>query len=128
MIAIDFPFRFTGGSLTTTDKYYRIVRAQIVDVLMTNYRERVMRPEYGSDILSLVMAPQDELRRSDTESVIKDRVASAMPRAIIDSVTLIPLSGEQGARLTVQVRYRVNEYSEQKSLDVPLTFTDIQGG
>lgn len=127
MIAIDFPFRFTAGSLAVTNNYYRIIRAQIVDVLMTNYRERVMRPEYGADILALVMAPQDELRRTDTEALIKARVASALPRAVVESVRLIPMSGEEGARLTVRVRYRVNEYSEQETMDVPLTYTDIRG-
>lgn len=120
MKAIDFFFRLGPGGLSLTSNYARIVRAQLVDTLMTNYRERVMRPDYGSDIQSLLFDPSDELRRDDTAEVLRERLTYAVPRAIIDRVEINSSPTEEGV-VFVSVSYRVNSYSDPETLTVPIT-------
>lgn len=118
--ALDFPFRFDSGSLALTSDYSRVVRAQVIDTLMTNFRERIMRPDYGSDIQSLLFDPSDELRRDDTASIIKERLAYAVPRAIIEEVGIAP-DAQQPYLVYVTVVYRVNSFSEPETLTVPVS-------
>lgn len=117
--AIDFPFRFEGGSMAMTSDYVKVVRNQLIDTLMTNFRERIMRPDYGSDIQSLVFGPSDELRRDDTASIIQERLAYAVPRAIIDKVEVRP-DPQTPFVVYIQVAYRVNSFSEPETLTVPV--------
>ena len=118
--AIDFPFRFEDGSMVITSDYSRIVRAQLIDTLMTNFRERIMRPDYGSDIQSLLFDPSDELRRDDTASIIRERLTYAVPRAVIEDVSVAP-DELQPYLVYVTVVYRVNAFSEPETLTVPVS-------
>ena len=73
--ALTFPFRIVpGGTLATTSRYEEIVRAQVIDGLMTNLGERVMRPNYGCDIQAALFDPSDELVRLDAASQITNVV------------------------------------------------------
>ena len=63
--SISFPFRFVSGNIAATNTYDEIVRGQVIDALMTNQGERVMRPRYGCDIQAALFDPRDELVRKD---------------------------------------------------------------
>ncbi len=82
-------FRILGGRVPLTQDYGQIVRQQIVDALVTNARERVMRPDYGADIQSLLFDGADSLVRADVAATVKERLSILVPRATIKSVTLI---------------------------------------
>jgi len=82
-------FRILGGRVPVTQDYGQIVRQQIVDALVTNAKERVMRPDYGADIQSLLFDGADSLVRADVASTVKERLGILVPRATIKSVTLI---------------------------------------
>lgn len=119
MRAIDFPFQFRNGQLKTTTSYPEIVRNQIIDSVMTNYRERVMRPNYGADILSLLFDPADELRNSDVSVLIQERLSYMCPRAIIDKVTISTHVIQTGVVL-ITVSYRLNSYDDTEDLTIPI--------
>jgi uncharacterized protein len=118
--ALDFPFRFENGKLAATSNYSRIVRNQLIDTLMTNFRERVMRPDYGSDIQSLLFNQSDELQRGDTASIIQERLSYAVPRALIDSVEIRP-DPQSKFVVYITVSYRVNEFSEPEAVTIPVS-------
>lgn len=126
MIAIDIPFRFNSSTVASTTSYRTIVRNQIVDTLMTNFRERIMRPGYGSDILSMVMASQDRLQRSDAAALIRERLVAQVPRADIRSVSLIPHDREP-SRMTVVVSYSVGADETLEKLEVPVSSSGTMG-
>lgn len=119
MRAIDFPFRISGGKLATTESYPRLVRNQIIDSVMTNYQERIMRPEYGSDIQALVFEQADDLRRKDANEIIKERLIQMVPRAIIEDVSLEQDFGSANV-VYVKVTFRVNSYSEAEDVTIPV--------
>jgi len=122
MIAIDFPFRFNEGSLSVTDNYRRVVRALLIDALMTNNRERIMRPDYGADIQSFVFTNMEELRLADTAELIKRRVEAVIARGdlpsriVIESVT-IEKSPTRASTVVISVIYRPNSYDDPEALE-----------
>jgi len=65
MKAISIPFRFENGSVASTEDNSTIAKQRIIDVLATSKYERVMRPEYGAGISSLLFEPLDPLLLSD---------------------------------------------------------------
>lgn len=118
MIAIDFPFRFApGGALALTPSYAHVVRAQVIDAVMTNLGERVMRPRYGCDFQAALFDPSDELVRRDAAAIIKTRLQQLVTRAIIRSVTI-----ELGnpAEVIVTIVYRPSLYATDTVLALPV--------
>ena len=88
MKALSFPFQLSvDGSLASTTDYAQVVRGQLIDALMTNLGERKMRPRHGCDIQSALFDPSQELERSDAAALLKGRLQSLVPRAMVKSVT-----------------------------------------
>ena len=118
--AIDFPFRIEQGQFAVTSDYRRIVRAQVIDYVTTNYRERLMSPTWGSDIQSLLFSPSDQLRRSDAENTIAERVNSNIPNATVVSVDIVPDENDP-ALVVISIGYRASDYDETEVLSIPMS-------
>ena len=129
MKAIDYPFRLEGrGQIALTYNYARVVRSQVIDAIMTNLGERVMRPRYGCDFQAALFDPSDELVRRDAAGIIKQRLEQLVPRAIVRSVTVdVPtprastvfMPGEPGM-VIITVLYRPSLYDTDTTLAVPV--------
>ena len=90
MKALNYPFILApGGQFQLTSTYEQLVRAQVIDALMTNQGERVMRPNYGCDIQAALFDPSDELVRRDAAAVIRDRLQRFVPRCVVRSATIV---------------------------------------
>lgn len=129
MKAIDFPFRLEGrGEWGITSNYNRIVRSQVIDAVMTNLGERVMRPRYGCDFQSALFDPSDELVRRDAAAMIKKRLEQLVSRAIVRSVTIeVPSSatattfnGAEPGMVIITILYRASLYDTDTTLAVPV--------
>ena len=119
MRAIRFPFNLTPtGRIGEALSYEDIVRGQVVDALMTNQGERVMRPRHGCDLQAAVFDPTDELVLKDAASQVKNRLVQFVPRAIINSVTV--QDGGAGT-VNVLVSYRASLYGSDTVVEVPVS-------
>jgi phage baseplate assembly protein W len=118
MKAIDFPFRLApGGAIAMTPDYNHVVRAQVIDALMTNLGERVFRPRYGCDFQSALFDPTDELVRRDAASLISTRLQQLVTRCIVRSVDVA--EGNPGT-VVITVVYRCSLYATDTSVAVPV--------
>ena len=118
MKAISFPFRLYGGKFVATKTYPEVVRAQVIDALMTNQGERVFRPRYGCDIQSALFDPRDELVRRDAASIIRTRLEQFVPRCIVQDVSVeLP---PDSAVVYVIVKYRASLLASDEVLTIPL--------
>lgn len=72
MKAIYVPFQFKNGSTRSTTITERIVEQQIINVLTTSKYERVMNPQYGAAVNSLLFDVLDEpvLAEFKTEAML----------------------------------------------------------
>ncbi len=120
-VAIGFPFHLdASGMPATTVSYEDVVRGQVIDALMTNQGERVMRARYGCDIQAAIFDPADELVRRDAGNQIKARLEALVPRCIVRNITVdIPATGQRGV-VNVNILYRPSVYSSDTSLTVPV--------
>lgn len=119
MKALLFPFQFDlNGHIATVTQYPDVVRGQIIDVLMTNFNERVMRPAYGANVQALMFDATDELIRSDTQSEINKALATWCPRAVIRGLQLVE-DVVQAGKLWIEVEYAAGPYVESSTLRLP---------
>lgn len=123
MEALEFPFVIRGGKWQTTRDINRIVRGQVIDVAMTNFRERAMRPIYGSDAQSFVFRPQDALVKEDAVRIMKQRLVALCPRAVIDRVNMEP-SPTDPAAVIFTVTFRASLHEDPVVLTYELTRDD----
>src|SRR4029077_13796106 len=129
MRAIHHPFNIDmAGHVEPTRSYEDVVRGQVIDALMTNRGERVMRPRYGCDVQAALFDPQDELVRRDAAGIIKERLASYVPQAYVRDVRIeigldesrggIAEPGISGA-VMISVTYRISMYGTDTTVTVP---------
>ena len=120
MKAFLYPFSMSPNrAIATTVTYSQIVRGQVIDALMTNQGERVMRPLYGCDIQAALFDPQDELVRHDAAIIIKERLSALVPRAFIISVEV--RTGGANATVEIRINYRSAPYELPQEIVVPVS-------
>lgn len=127
MASIKTPFFITpGGGVAVAQSTDEMVKQQIIDVLMTQSFERVMRPNYGVGVSQMLFEMVDELVfgefRTDAVNAINAVLSSG---AVIDiklSDSPVPLVGDDGkSTLDLSVLYRVNQ-NELKTLPISIAF------
>src|SRR6478752_4698069 len=116
-IAIDFPFRFENGRVRQAVTYDRIVRAQVIDAVMTNRGERIFRPMHGCDIQSALFDPRDELTRHDAQGIIARRLQELAPRAEVLKVEID--TTPPNSLVYINIQYRASKYGPVAALSVP---------
>jgi len=85
MRSLVVPFRFAsaeeGGGLATTRDPHALIKARIINVLVTMPYERAMLPEYGANIYSLLFDSTDELVfadwKTDALSIVNQYITGA---------------------------------------------------
>jgi len=126
MKALAYPFSVSvGRTVATTISYDQIVRGQVIDALMTNMGERVMRPNYGCDVQAAVFDPSDELVRRDAASWISERLQGYCPRCLVRSID-IEKSIDRPFEIVITIVYRPTQYSTDQVLEVPVSSEFIQ--
>ncbi len=100
-----FPFRIgTDGAKTSTRA--RHVREQIEQVLFTNPKERVFRPDFGAGVRKLIFEPN----ASALWEVTRNRLMASLAEALqgeVDPRTLdVSVSGD-GEKLMIEIAYRL---------------------
>jgi phage baseplate assembly protein W len=121
VIALKYPFSVdVNGHVATVNTYAQIVRGQLVDVLMTNFDERVMRPAYGSNLAAALFDPSEELVQVDAANQVIQRVNQWASRVVMRRVAFSTDTLQPG-RLFVDVDYQAGAFDEARSLRMPVS-------
>jgi hypothetical protein len=97
-------------------------------LLLTAVGERVMRPDFGTAIASLLFAPGSSQHLRELETTIRDAVSQFEPRVDLDDVSAeMDLSDDPDAeaRAIVSVRYRVRQSNTQQNLVFPFYLSAV---
>lgn len=102
MPELDFPYAFSGlGRTATTDRGDHI-RDLIHQVLLTAPGERVMRPDFGAGLLSLVFEPNSTTLAAATQMLVHSGLQLYLSHLIaVQAVEVV----NDDAALRVDVRY-----------------------
>jgi phage baseplate assembly protein W len=111
MKTFSIPFRFSEGSVASNNNVDIAVKAQIIDYLMTNFGERVMRSNYGGNIQRLAFELNDPLVLADYKVDSIPEINSYLSRGRVLDIAVLdhptnPQSSPYGDNVaTIAVRY-----------------------
>lgn len=115
---LKFPFRVEedhSASSTTSEH----VREMILQILFTNPRERVFRPEYGAGIRRLIFEPNDSL----LQNLLEKRLISSLTEALygfVDPKTLKIEMGREEEKVLIYIGYTLAAVNYEERVEVPL--------
>jgi Bacteriophage baseplate protein W len=113
METLDYPYRFDGRGRTATTGTSDHIRDLIEQVLFTAPGERVMRPDFGAGLLTLVFEPNSTTLAATTTFLVQSALQQHLSHLIAVSEVLVD---NIDASLQVTVRYVVlSEGSAQQS-------------
>jgi len=108
---IDYPYRFDGRGRTAQTGADEHIRDLIEQVLFTSPGERVNRPTFGSGVLQLVFAPNDDALATATQVTVQGALQQWLGELIL--VEDVDVESDD-ATLRVQVRYVVRRTQERQ--------------
>jgi phage baseplate assembly protein W len=104
MDTLDYPYRFDGRGRTATTGTLDHIRDLIEQVLFTSPGERVMRPDFGAGLLTLVFEPNSTTLAATTTFLVQSALQQHLSHLIAVSEVLVQ---NVDATLQVTVRYVV---------------------
>jgi uncharacterized protein len=93
------------------------VRQSILTLLGTQYGERLMRPNFGCNLKSLVFAPNNLATASLAKHYVREGLLKGEPRILLDDIS-VTNDNVQGS-LLIQVRYRLRTTYDPQDLIYP---------
>lgn len=85
---VSFPFRVGPDGRIAWSVAEQNIREAITVILMTELRERVMLPEFGGGLRSLLFEPNTVATRTRIQSLIATGLAQWEPRIAVQSVSV----------------------------------------
>jgi uncharacterized protein len=113
-----FPLRTTPrGGLAASGQDQKI-RESIQIILGTEVGERVMRPDFGSHLKSLVFAPNTLATASLAQHYVEEALTRWEPRITLEDVAV--RNDGANCTLVIDIRYRLTATFERQNLVYPL--------
>lgn len=116
-ILLPFNGRAVFNSSYTTKEQ---VRSNLINLLLTRKTERVMNPNFGSNIPDLLFEPSTLAMAAAAESVIRKSINEFIPNIIIDKLSIITHETDPSLEYQIQIKIYVtiNRTNEQIKLQV----------
>ncbi|MGH2533458.1 MAG: GPW/gp25 family protein [Thermomicrobiales bacterium] len=99
---------------TTTETIERAIRL----ILQTVKGERVMRPEFGSDLHLLTFASNDATTVGQADYYVRQALARWEPRVTVEKVS-VSWSGMQRGLMLIEIEYLVKATNDRRNLVYP---------
>ncbi|HEU4347607.1 MAG TPA: GPW/gp25 family protein [Actinoplanes sp.] len=93
------------------------VEESIRIILGTQHGERLMRPQFGANLKSLIFAPNNATTASLATYYVTDALARWEPR--IDVLDVLVTNDLDTAGLVIEIRYRLRATAQEHSLVLP---------
>ncbi len=110
---LKFPFS-VGGDGPKTSSRSQHVREQIEQVLFTDTKERVFRPEFGVGVRRLIFEPNNVALRNTTLKRLSASLAQALHGEVDPRTLEIEVSNED-EKLTIHVSYVLAAINRRES-------------
>lgn len=106
---IKFPFTVNNEDGLFIDLNNNIdekVGSEIAHVILTPKGTRIMKPDFGTDLIKYLFNPNDNSTWGSVEEEIKENVSKYVPNASIDSVNVVK-DEENDNAVYVDIKYGV---------------------
>ncbi len=112
-----FPLQVNPRGGIEKSAHEQKVQESIRMILGTAHGERLMRPNFGSNLKSLVFAPNSPATANLARHYVEDALTTWEPRIMLEDVTVE--NDHTNARLLIQVRYIIKSTNEPQNLVYP---------
>jgi len=114
---ISFPMEVVNGKLKSSSDE-QLVEESIQIILNTRKGERLMRPEFGSDIQSIVFGNNNASSATRLSHYIREALEDYEPRIKVDSVKAYADSKQQNL-MNVSIEYTIRTSNSRRNLVFP---------
>jgi phage baseplate assembly protein W len=109
---IDYPFHLNAQKRTATTDEQDHIRDLIEQVLFTTPGERVNRPEFGTNLMQLVFAPNSDELATATESLVQGALQRWLGDVI--QVEAVQVKSEEST-LEVTIQYQIRRNGQRRT-------------
>ena len=87
-------------------------------ILLTRKGERIMRPEFGSQLHELVFEPNDEMTMGLAAQYVRDALAMWEPRIRVEAVD-VTSDDDDASVMHISIQYEIKATHDKRSLVLP---------
>lgn len=114
---IAFPYQKGTASFPDKAEDSLLIRQSIIQILLTEPGERLMRPTFGSGLMSRVFENNDPILESILQAEVFSAIGRWEPRAIVRGVDM----ARKDSTITITVNYVVVATRQQDSVELVLS-------
>ena len=114
---IAYPLRVNSRGGIAVARHEEKVRQSMRVILGTQRGERLMRPNFGANLKSLVFAPNNAATANLARFYVEEALRTWEPRILVDEVHV--QNDNQGGQLLIEIRYRIKATNEPQNLVYP---------
>lgn len=119
-----FPIRFSGGiSPTMMVEDEEDIRQSLHIILSTRMGERVMRPDFGTDLHNMVYHNMDLTARTQLRAAIERAVLYWEPRITLNKVSF-DMSEERSGKLSILLEYTIRQTNARGNIVYPYYYEE----
>lgn len=115
---LSFPIQLDERNQVSLNGGDAAIRQSIYVIVMTVPGERVMRPDFGCEIHSLIFHPANAETSALAARYIREALTRWEPRIILQELVVTPGGTELG-ELFIQLRYEVKGQHDPRSMVFP---------
>lgn len=104
-LGVQFPMNYPAV-FNSTYTTLEAVKTNIKNLLLTRKGERVMHPNFGSDLLSIIFEPNVSELKGEIQQIISDPISFWIPQVSLDTVDTI--TAEDDPTLQYNVKITIN--------------------
>ncbi len=112
-----YPLQLNARGGLKESKFQQKVKESIRIILGTEPGERLMRPNFGCYLHSLIFAPNNTATANLAAHYVEDALTTWEPRIILEDVTVH--NDHTNASLVIDVQYRLKATNEPQNLVYP---------
>jgi phage baseplate assembly protein W len=117
-IAIGISLPFNGpGVFNETHSTKEQTKSNVVNLLLTNKKERIMNPDFGADIKDLLFEGITE----NLKNIVQDRIAISfatyIPQASLDNVDVVFSEDTNTINITINYTLNISGTSDQVTIE-----------
>lgn len=116
-LGMPYPIRKTAKGYLPTITDIEVLRADLLFLLQSNFGERVMLPQYGTNLRSLVFDMNDPVIEQKAKALITQAITAWEPRVTIDAITI-------DRNVAQEMDPRVPEVPQDNALSITILFKD----
>ena len=84
------------------------MQSDIMHVIFTPKNQRIRNPEFGSDLIKFIFAPNDSNTWSEVRNEIKNAISKYVPNVTLNDINIFVNDGV-GHGITAEIKYTVDE-------------------